>query len=157
MFHATLAIILFSLLTVFSNGSASSQTDEGSFENPSSAARPLFRYWLPDPSVNVDVVASDIISAGEVGAGGVEFIPFYNYGGEEGGQPAGADWATYGFGTPEYRNMFISALKTHADNGLIMDFPLGPNQGQGVPAEWDDEGLQWDLVRKDAPEEIPHR
>lgn len=27
-----------------------------------------------------------------------------------------------------------------------MDFALGPNQGQGVPAEYNDEGLQWDLV-----------
>jgi hypothetical protein len=28
-----------------------------------------------------------------------------------------------------------------------MDFALGPNQGQGVPAEPDNEGLQWDMVR----------
>jgi hypothetical protein len=27
-----------------------------------------------------------------------------------------------------------------------MDVALGPNQGQGVPARPDDEGLQWDLV-----------
>ncbi|KAL7956296.1 hypothetical protein V8C34DRAFT_326292 [Trichoderma compactum] len=27
-----------------------------------------------------------------------------------------------------------------------MDFALGPNQGQGVPAEPDDQGLQWDLI-----------
>ena len=26
-----------------------------------------------------------------------------------------------------------------------MDFAIGPNQGAGVPAEFDDEGLQWDL------------
>jgi hypothetical protein len=29
-----------------------------------------------------------------------------------------------------------------------MDFAIGPNQGQGVPAEPDNEGLQWDMVSK---------
>jgi hypothetical protein len=29
-----------------------------------------------------------------------------------------------------------------------MDFAIGPNQGQGVPAEPDNEGLQWDIVSK---------
>ncbi|KAL4783796.1 hypothetical protein BJX76DRAFT_368146 [Aspergillus varians] len=119
--------------------------DDGTFESPSAATRPRFRYWLPDASVDVDVVTSDIEAAGKLGAGGIEFIPFYNYGGEEGGPPPGADWTKYGFGTPAYRDVFTTALKAHADNGLTMDFPLGPNQGQGVPAEWDDEGLQWNL------------
>lgn len=32
------------------------------------------------------------------------------------------------------------------DNNLIMDFAMGPNQGTGVPANVDSDGLMWDLV-----------
>lgn len=38
-----------------------------------------------------------------------------------------------------------AALQAAKDSGLIIDLSLGPNQGAGVPAEYDDEGLQWDL------------
>ena len=69
-----------------------------------------------------------------------------NYGAQLGASPPGADWSTYGFGTKEFKEIFLAALRAHKDAGLQMDFPLGPNQGQGVPAEPDDEGLQWDLV-----------
>jgi hypothetical protein len=37
------------------------------------------------------------------------------------------------------------ALQATKDHGLIMDFALGPNQGSGVPAEYDDPGVMWDL------------
>lgn len=117
--------------------------DHGSFENPSSQVRPRFRYWLPDASVDADTVAENIRSAGAIGAGGVEFLPFYNYGSSS---PSNDDWLTYGFGTPAFNNIFRAALTAHQEGGLIMDFPLGPNQGQGVPAYADNEGLQWDLV-----------
>lgn len=119
----------------------------GTFSNPPASARPRFRYWLPDASVDVASVVSDITAAGSIGAGGVEFVPFFEYGGELGSMPAGADWATYNFGTVPFRNIFAAALTAHEQQGLVMDFALGPNQGQGVPASPDDPGLQWDLVR----------
>ena len=78
----------------------------------------------------------------------MEFVPFFNYGGELPLYPAGADWSTYGFGTPAFKEVFRSALEAHKENGLTMDFALGPNQGQGVPADPNDEGLQWDLVSR---------
>lgn len=84
----------------------------------------------------------DIKTSGDLGAGGVEFLPFYNYGG---GTPVN-DWSIYGFGTPAFQTVFRAALEAHRDNDLIMDFAMGPNQGQGVPAEANDPGLQWDLV-----------
>jgi hypothetical protein len=124
----------------------STNNDYGTFERPSAAFRPRFRYWLPDASVDGDVVKADIVSAASIGAGGVEFLPYYNYGGGYGGPPAGVNWSTYGFGTPPYLNVFRSAMEGHRDTGTLMDFPLGPNQAQGVPAERDDDGLQWDLV-----------
>jgi hypothetical protein len=32
------------------------------------------------------------------------------------------------------------------DNGLIMDFAMGPNQGTGVPAHINSDGLMWDIA-----------
>ncbi|KAL3441425.1 hypothetical protein BJX65DRAFT_322380 [Aspergillus insuetus] len=87
-------------------------------------SRPSFRYWLPDSSVNSSIVAANINSAASIGAGGVEFIGFYQY-----------DWAKYGFGTPAFIDVFTRALQAHKEAGL----------GQGVPASVDDDGLQWDL------------
>ncbi|UPK95992.1 hypothetical protein LCI18_006927 [Fusarium solani-melongenae] len=116
------------------------------FQDPPAVSRAKFRYWLPDASVDSDTVQADIRSAGSVGAGGVEFLPFYNYGGELPSYPTGADWSKYGFGTPAYKKLLQAALEAHAENDLVMDFSLGPNQGQGVPADKDDQGLQWDLI-----------
>ncbi|KAL2811612.1 hypothetical protein BJX63DRAFT_444029 [Aspergillus granulosus] len=118
----------------------------GTFENPSVHSRPRFRYWLPDSGVDKEIVATNIKESGKRGAGGVEFLPFYNYGGETGDPALDANWVVNGFGTPAFRDVFLAALQAHKDAGLLMDFALGPNQGQGVPAESDDEGLQWDLV-----------
>ncbi|KAG6359492.1 hypothetical protein INS49_013013 [Diaporthe citri] len=116
------------------------------FLSTPSQQRPRFRYWLPDASVDAETVSADIKSAGAIGAGGIEFLPFYNYGGELGGPPEGVNWSTYGFGTPAHLGLFPSALEGHKEAGLVMDFSLGPNQGQGIPAHPDDEGLQWDLI-----------
>lgn len=38
-----------------------------------------------------------------------------------------------------------TALQATKDNGLVIDLALGPNQGAGVPAPLDADGLQWDL------------
>jgi hypothetical protein len=67
-------------------------------------------------------------------------------GGELGGPAPGADWVKWGFGTPDSNKLFVAALQAHRDAGLKMNFSIGPDQGQGVPAKSDDEGLQWDLV-----------
>lgn len=119
---------------------------QGTFRYPGSRIRPRFRYWLPDANVDGQVVAADIKSAGSIGAGGVEFVPFFNYGGDHGAQPKGANWSTFAFGSPAYRELLVDALRAHKESGLYMDMAIGPNQGQGVPASPDDEGLQWDLV-----------
>ncbi|KAH7233001.1 hypothetical protein BKA59DRAFT_407778 [Fusarium tricinctum] len=118
----------------------------GTFLDPSSRVRPRFRYWLPDASVDADIVAQDVAFAASVGAGGLEFVPFYEYGGSLGQMPTGANWSTYNFGTPAFNVLFERVLRAHDEHGLVMDFALGPNQGQGVPAKPDDQGLQWDIV-----------
>ena len=132
------------LLCALSNYAVAS--DYGSFEKPGANVRARFRYWMPDSSVDPAVVKADIHASAALGAGGVELLPFYNYGG--GIAPPGVNWSTYGFGTPAFLQLFRAALEAHRETGTKMDFALGPNQGQGVPAASDDEGLQWDLVSK---------
>ncbi|KAL4870682.1 hypothetical protein BDV12DRAFT_195159 [Aspergillus spectabilis] len=113
----------------------------GTFTEPAANVRPRFQYWLPDASVDSEVVVRDIAGAAQVG--GIEFVPFFEYG----GMPP-TNWSTYNFRTPPFVNISKAALNTHAEHGLVMDFALGPNQGQGVPAEVDNKGLQWDMVSR---------
>jgi hypothetical protein len=77
--------------------------DLGTFQNPSIHARPKFRYWIPDASVSHEKIASDVKAAAEAGAGGLECLGFYLYGGPpangDRGVAAPVSWSTYGFGT----------------------------------------------------------
>ncbi|KAH0342708.1 hypothetical protein KCU83_g9209, partial [Aureobasidium melanogenum] len=43
------------------------------------------------------------------------------------------------------RQLQDTALRASKDNNLNIDLALGPNQGAGVPAPYDSDGLQWDL------------
>lgn len=85
---------------------------DGTFADPASVERTRFRYWLPDASVDPEVVKADVKSIGSVGGGGMEFLSF-EYGGHVGSMPSGADWATYNFGTPPFQNLFRAALEAH--------------------------------------------
>jgi hypothetical protein len=38
-----------------------------------------------------------------------------------------------------------TVLSTAQEEGLVVDMALGPNQGAGVPAPFDSDGLLWDL------------
>ncbi|KAI9045309.1 glycoside hydrolase family 35 protein [Aspergillus affinis] len=137
--------------SIGTNDQFSRDIDPGTFQNPSAVTRPRFRYWLPDPSVDEQVMRDDIKSAGDVGAGGIEYLPWYNAGGFLGPAPPGDDWGKYGVGTAAFNKLFQAALETHRDAGMVMDFAIGPNQGQGVPAASNEEGLQWDLVPFSVP------
>ncbi|KAL1595935.1 hypothetical protein SLS60_009625 [Paraconiothyrium brasiliense] len=124
--------------------------DKGTFQNPSKNVRPKFRYWIPDASVDTEVVARDVQSAAEVGCGGLELLGYYLYGGPPTngagrGTYAPVDWAQYGFGTPAWHKVFTAFVDAHRKNDLIMDFAMGPNQGTGVPAPVEEDGLMWDI------------
>ncbi|KAI1275503.1 hypothetical protein F5Y07DRAFT_170671 [Xylaria sp. FL0933] len=112
------------------------------FDSPSSEYRPKFRYWFPDASVPHESVTRDIDEVAAVGGGGIEFVPFYNYG----LGPAVTDWSIYGFGTEAFKSLLLAALNTTANNGLVFDFALGPNQGAGVPSKVATPGLAMELV-----------
>lgn len=60
--------------------------DAGTFTNPSQNVRPRFRYWVPDASVDLTTLAEDVRQAGVVGAGGVEILGYYLYGGTAQGE-----------------------------------------------------------------------
>lgn len=120
--------------------------DYGTFESPSNYVRPRFVYWLNDASMDPARVVGDVKDGIALGTGGIKLLPHYGYGGSVDGMPPGANWSTYNFGTPAFNMIFRDLLVAHAEGGWTFDFTLGPNQGQGVPANPGDEGLQWDLV-----------
>jgi hypothetical protein len=132
------------------NDQVKANIDYGSFEDPSAYVRPRFRYWIPDASVDLNAVAEDFSKAKTVGMGGLELLGYYLYGNypsviAEGG-PVPVDWTKYGWGTEAWKDLMTVALKAAKENGMVMDFANGPNQGAGVPAKPDDEGLMWDLI-----------
>lgn len=101
---------------------------------------------MPDGNVDVDSVRTDVHNAAEVGAGGVEFVAFFEYGGHLFKAPSAVSWSTGNFGNDNFNRLFLAALTAHNETGMIMDFALGPNQGQGIPSLPVNENLQWDLV-----------
>ncbi|KAB2569280.1 hypothetical protein DBV05_g12046 [Lasiodiplodia theobromae] len=119
-----------------------------SFAEPEVQYRPKFRYWLPDASIPATTLASDIAAIASVGAGGLELLGYYQYGlpeAEQGVAPP-TDWTKYGFGTPAFKDIFVAALQAVSDEGLVMDFAQGANQGQGVPSVPEEEGLAVELA-----------
>ncbi|KAK6216503.1 hypothetical protein LQW54_003509 [Pestalotiopsis sp. IQ-011] len=110
----------------------------------------VHEYWIPDASVEADVLSQDVRWAKDAGMGGLELLGYYLYGGppenEAGrGTYAPVDWAEYGFGGQKWYETFRAFVDAIKDNDLVMDFAIGPNQGTGVPAPEDDEGLMWDI------------
>lgn len=69
-----ISIILNSACGFNTDDQVNSALDYGTFENPSSYVRPRFRYWIPDASVDLKVVADDFRKAKEIGMGGLELL-----------------------------------------------------------------------------------
>lgn len=90
--------------------------DAGTFQNPSVNVRPRFRYWVPDASVDHATLAEDVKAAGNVGAGGVEVLGYYLYGGTPQGTGTFApdNWAVYGWGTPAWRTLILCIYTIHS-------------------------------------------
>ncbi|KAL2678407.1 hypothetical protein Neosp_009153 [[Neocosmospora] mangrovei] len=99
------------------------------FRSPPLEFKPKFRYWLPDASADVEVLRQDIREMAAVGAGGFQFLSYYQI------FPQPSDWSVYGYGTDTFRPFFRAAMETAQEEGVLMDFAVAANQGQGVPAE----------------------
>ncbi|OTA92609.1 hypothetical protein M434DRAFT_74272 [Hypoxylon sp. CO27-5] len=127
-------------LILFSLSLAASVRIFDDFVSPGVEYRPKFRYWLPDASVDVDAVVRDIGEIAAVGAGGLEFLPYYQFG------PQPTNWSEYGFGTDAYRAIFRAVMEAAAQNKLLLDFSIGANQGQGVPSEPEQIGLALEMA-----------
>ncbi|EXF81412.1 hypothetical protein CFIO01_01074 [Colletotrichum fioriniae PJ7] len=133
------------------------------FVSPPNTYRPKFRYWcdllypaqcppdflstnipfytrLPDAEVDTEAVTRDVAEIAAVGAGGLEFLPYYQF------HSPSANWSTYGYGTNASRGVFRAAMQAVADNDILFDFSIGANQGQGVPSEPESIGLALELA-----------
>ncbi|KAG5793102.1 hypothetical protein H9Q69_007840 [Fusarium xylarioides] len=128
---------------VLGQGISSSSNAVPGFADPAAEYRPKFRYWLPDADVDHDVLKTDIEDLQKLGAGGLEFLPFYNYGF---GGVNDSKMETYAFGKPAFRDVLQFALEATKANGLSMDVALGASQGQGVPSKPLTPGLAVQLV-----------
>ncbi|KAJ6028025.1 secreted protein [Penicillium herquei] len=136
---------------VGTNDQVNPNIDYGTFQNPSSNARPRFRYWVNDASMNLSSVADDMRSIGNAGGGGIELLGYYLYGdsasyGGGNSAPLQTDWSVYYFGSTPWDEMVNTILEAAQENDLIIDLANGPNQGAGVPAPYNDDGLLWDLA-----------
>lgn len=111
------------------------------FPTPSPLFAPKFRYWLPDASASVDSVVRDIHAIADVGAGGIEWLPYYQLRGDQ-----SSDWAAYGYGSAAFVRVNRAAFQAAAERGIVVDFAVGANQGQGVPSVVGTGGLAVHLV-----------
>ncbi|CAN8096245.1 unnamed protein product [Discula destructiva] len=146
-----LAVYAVIIQAVGTNDQVNSGIDFGTFQNPSANVRPRFRYWANDASHSLSRIADDVRSIAQAGAGGLELLGYYLYGqtGENGGESDAVvqtDWTVYGFGQTPWKNLQDTVLSTAKDESLSVDLAIGPNQGAGVPAEYNDDGLLWDLA-----------
>ncbi|KAI0840100.1 hypothetical protein F5Y06DRAFT_263644 [Hypoxylon sp. FL0890] len=110
------------------------------FASPGLEYRPKFRYWLPDASADVDAVVRDVGDIAAIGAGGLEFLPYYQIG------PQPTNWSEYGFGTEAYRVIFRAVMEAAAKNEILLDFAIGANQAQGVPSDPEEVGLALEMA-----------
>ncbi|RMY64163.1 hypothetical protein D0863_10015 [Hortaea werneckii] len=117
-----------------------SHLDYGTFDRPSKHMQPRFRYVIPESSVDPDDFVADIKDIAGVGSGGVELIGF-----PQGVAPP-IDWTKYPWGGEAWKNLVKSGLRAIKDVGGIMDLMIGPFNGGGVPAPYDDPGIMWDLL-----------
>jgi len=112
--------------------------------NPSDDAtalyKPRFRYVIPEASVDPQVVAHDIAEIAKVDAGGIELL------GYPGGVLPQIDWTINSWGGQAWREITKAALRSTKELGLILDVAIGPFQGAGTPAPYDDVGIMWDLL-----------
>ncbi|KAL4901559.1 hypothetical protein BDW74DRAFT_181570 [Aspergillus multicolor] len=117
------------------------------FKSPSAEYRTRYRYWIPDASVNITSVISDIEAIKTIGGGGIQFLPFYNFGfNMNPTELPYAAWTEYAFGSEPFKEVFKTAVNASKANDLGFTFFIGGSQGQGVPSEPLTKGLAVHLV-----------
>ena len=110
------------------------------FNGATASYKPRFRYVVPEASVDPQVVAQDIAEIAKVDAGGIELL------GYPGGVLPQIDWTINSWGGQAWKEITKAALRATKELGLILDVAIGPFQGAGTPAPYDDVGIMWDLL-----------
>ncbi|KAE9985229.1 hypothetical protein EG328_007769 [Venturia inaequalis] len=97
--------------------------------------------WLPDASVDPDLITDDIRQLGERGVGGTKLLNYFRF-------PATgitlSNWTIFGYGEPGYKDIVKVILKAYKAASMLFDFTSSENRY--VPAEKDNPVLAWELV-----------
>lgn len=112
--------------------------------------KPRFRYIVPEASVDPQAIANDIAEIAKVDAGGIELL------GYPGGVLPQIDWTINSWGGQAWTEITKAALRATKDLGLILDVAIGPFQGAGTPAPYDDVGIMWDLLAFNVSVDLGH-
>lgn len=96
-----------------------------SFANPAADVRPKMRWWLPTAPMTDDEIRKEVHTMADAGIGGIEVVAF---------PVAGADHATYGWGSDEWNKRMRTALKAAQEKGIKVDFTVGPQYPAAVPS-----------------------
>ncbi|KAF7359295.1 Secreted protein [Mycena sanguinolenta] len=122
--------------------------DLGSFASPNTGVK--WRYWIEDASASPDIVQSDIAEIARVGSSGFELLSYQSYGGEA--DNTGnilLDPTDFAFGSDLFVNITATVVAAAIENGVTVDFSMGPDQGAGVPvfpSSVDMAGMNTELV-----------
>lgn len=130
------------LLASVGDATCTGGASKGTFRYPPA----IQSYWVPDKDVDLGSDRGDIETATRLGAGGVDFLPFFEYGGALFPVPPSSNWSTGASGNRNWNESFLVGLNFHQETGMLMDFALGPNQRQGIPSAPDEGGIHWDLI-----------
>ncbi|KAL0071212.1 hypothetical protein AAF712_001778 [Marasmius tenuissimus] len=141
-------MLALTIITALLVGNALSQGERGTFVNPKTG--PKWRYWIEDSSADPDFLRRDVAEMARVGSSGFELLSYQSYGGlqSETGDVL-IDPTDVAFGSDAFVNVTKTVAQAAKDDGLTIDFTLGPNQGAGVPVKPEDvdqEGMLTELV-----------
>ncbi|OTA96829.1 hypothetical protein M434DRAFT_27444 [Hypoxylon sp. CO27-5] len=119
----------------------------GTFLNPAAVVRPRYRYWYK-PSRKIRVCTSkDIAELGARGAGGIQFLNYYNYRGSSGS--AATDWNIYGYGTSVYREVLKAGTQRQLSSDGFLNGSIVSNNATIVDGSYSGQLPGWgrgDLV-----------
>jgi hypothetical protein len=128
------------------SAAGASSTGGGSFTNPATQDRPMYRFWSTGGLMTKDSIEQQVAQIKAAGAGGLEAdtLPGISYLGS--GNP-GYDPATHAFGTPEWTRAWTQLFQAGAKAGLEVDSLYTSGWSAGIPGISPDEsGTAKELV-----------
>ncbi|KAL8276416.1 hypothetical protein RQP46_011168 [Phenoliferia psychrophenolica] len=99
------------------------------FADPPTAARPRFRYWIPNGAADPAIVANDIKEMAEKGFGGAQIIDFQAYGLAD----TQTNSSATGWASESWYNVAKAALEAGVKYGMALDWCPAPAVGASSP------------------------